>query len=145
MKFASNNVRWFVLAIVLVGALALSGAWFMRGQAQAEPPEVPQGSCALGPDVIAYHTCTISEVAVYDNRIHVRCTTAPAAYSAVYFFAASSSPANIENTNRYLILLNTAYALNKPVTLGFDSATSANPGGCLTSDCRKLVGVVVKP
>lgn len=144
MKFAANNVRWFVLALVLVGALALSGAWFLRGQAQAELPEVPQGSGMLSPDASAFHTCTVVEIAAFEDRIHVRCTTAPSSAPAVFFFAASTLPANSQNANRFLTLLNTALALNKTVYLWYDTSSSANPSGCSTGDCRKIVALYIK-
>ena len=134
----NKHIRWIVSLILLsllTAAVFGLNAVFQTRTAQAQ--EGPTSGDLLAPN--AEWTCTINNVAVYDNRIHVRCSNAN---GAIFYYAAASTDAN---ANRFLTLLNTAYALGKQPVVVFDPNSAHNPTGCLTADCRLLTGVVIKP
>jgi len=79
--------------------------------------------------------CTINNIAVFPHRIHVHCTTA---VSGISYFAASGDGANALATNRFMVLLNTAYSLGKHVYIYYYTDTADNPSGCNASDCRGI-------
>lgn len=124
-------------AVVLVVFLLTTRAG--TGQAQGI---LPGNEITANPDWV---TCTIFELGVFPDRVHVRCTEPVILEEqvAVYFFAASSGQANALHTNRMLTLLNTAFALGKPVYLWFDPVSISNPAGCEVIDCRLLKAVIL--
>lgn len=129
------------LGILLVSALLLV---FQALPGRAQDPQ-PDSGAPLAGDA-GPHACTISNIAVYRTRIHVRCTTpAVVGTSNIYYFAASGAPADAVTTNRFLTLLNTAYALGKPVGIYYYTSTSSNPPGCLTNDCRGIDYMYIAP
>ncbi len=142
-QFHLNRV--ILLAILIAGA-ALALAAFVYNQqgaaASMQAPPDPSSERPLSPDAAA-RNCTISNLYVTDNRWHVRCTTALPA--GVYYFAIENDAAHKIQADRMLVLANTAYALSKPIEVWYETSTASNPTGCLTSDCRRLSGVVVKP
>jgi len=126
-----------VLALLVI-PLLLGGLLLLSRQAQAAPDEP-----AANP-----HTCTIAQIAVLENRIHVRCTNvltifrpAPLPSLSIYYFAAAGDEEHMINTNRYLTILNTAFALGIPVDIGWLSDSESNPEGCLADDCRGISSV----
>ena len=134
-------IFFLIMGLLLVSALLLVFQ-ALPGRAQDPQPEssAPQSGDA-GP-----HTCTISNIAVFPTRIHVKCTTpAVVGSSNIYFFAASGAVADAVTTNRFLTLLNTAYALGKPVYVYYHTSTSLNPTGCLTHDCRGIDWIYLVP
>ncbi|ATB43320.1 hypothetical protein CYFUS_008800 [Cystobacter fuscus] len=79
--------------------------------------------------------CTPNQVAVFANRIHVRCTASTA--GGIYFFALSTSDSAF--ANRTLSLFSTALAGGRPVYIDYNpSSTSGVSLGCLSSDCRLI-------
>jgi len=131
-----------VLAAVLLAVIIFLSASPTRTIAQDEPP-LPMQDAGL--DALAWFNCTISDIAVFSNppnpRIHVRCTTSPG--SGVFYFAVPSTYPNEMLSNRYLTLLNTAFALNERVYIQYDSLSANNPPGCNVGDCRLIVGLLV--
>lgn len=86
--------------------------------------------------------CVIGNIAVFPNRIHVFCSNA--AVNPKYF-AASGDSAHALTTNRYLTLLNTAYALGKHAEIWYYDDTNLNPPGCNTGDCRAIYWIFIQP
>lgn len=135
-KISTRSLLRFcaLLAIpVLLGGLIL-----LSNQAQAAPDEPTANP----------HICTIAQVAALEDRIHVRCTNpliidrpAPLPDLQIYYFAAAGDEASMINTNRYLTILNTAFALNIPVDVGWISGSENNPPNCLANDCRGITSV----
>jgi hypothetical protein len=115
-------------------------AWINLGTAQAQTKPT-----------VANFPCTISTVAAAEfveptniteeNRIYVSCTNSP---GGGLFSFASAVGATAGNANRYLVVLNTALALGKTVTVYYDINSINNPLGC-RSDCRKITGLVLGP
>ena len=77
-----------------------------------------------------------------EDRIYVQCATSPLGN---LFSFASAVGTNAGNANRYLVVLNTALALGKTVSIFYDIASANNPAGCLSADCRKITGLVLGP
>jgi hypothetical protein len=129
--------------------LSLSPAGTTLGLDQAQvKPAGTGGSFTQG--TVASHQCTIASVAAVEidsniisgvNRIYVQCANSP---GGGLFSFASAVDATAGNANRYLVLLNTAVALGKTVTIFYDINFVNNPAGC-QSDCRKLTGLVLGP
>ncbi len=123
---------------LLVIPLVLGGVLLLSNQAQAAP-DTPDANP---------HICTISQVAALEDRIHVRCTNpliidrpVPLPDLQIYYFAAAADEDNMITTNRYLTILNTAFALNIPVDVGWRSGSENNPPNCLADDCRGITSV----
>jgi hypothetical protein len=126
-----------VLAAVLLAVIVLLGANSTRTVAQDTPPELQAEL-----DAQYWHLCTIIEIAILPGRLHVRCTT-PYSGSMVSFFAVPSDSANALMTNRYLTLLNSAFALGQKVNILFEGSSTLNPPGCAGADCRLIVGMIM--
>ena len=102
--------------------------------------------------IIANFQCTISNIATVqfvqptniseEDRIYVSCANSP---GGGLFSFASAVGTNAGNANRYLVMLNTALALGKTVSIFYDIASANNPAGCLSADCRKITGLVLGP
>lgn len=131
------------MSIYVLGPALLIAASFLAGSAAGagQPVNAQAGRIGLGPDTPTY-TCTITYLAVYDNRIQVECNYPSATF---YLAAPFGTPAESRQTNRLLALLNTAVALNKHPVMWFNTNPAANPPGCSAADCRLLQGVVLMP
>jgi len=102
--------------------------------------------------IVANFQCTISNIAtaqvveatnfLEEDRIYVQCATSPLGN---LFSFASAVGTNGGTANRYLVVLNTAVALGKTVTVYYDINYADNPLGCQPVDCRKLTGLVLGP
>ncbi len=128
------------LAVITLG-LAL-GAITFGNRAQAAVPASGSGAPSA-PDAGPFG-CTIQNIAVFSNRIHVHCTSAIPNTSITYF-AANGDSAHALATNRFLVMLNTAYSLGKPVYIYYLSDTANNPPGCNTGDCRAIDWMYIVP
>lgn len=96
-------------------------------------PEAPDDS----------RNCIIAAIYVTPSLVVVNCTSAQPA--GVTWYAIHGDATHARDANRYLMMLNTAWSLNQDVTLYFDTNTTANPPGCLATDCRMLTGVWLIP
>ena len=129
------------VAAVLAGTLWVgTAAWQAHAQTGSPPvvsnaPDSPQG----GP-----FQCNIANIAVFGSRIHVYCA-AKVPGTNIQYFAAPGDSAHMLTTNRFLMLLNTAYALGKPVYLYYLDNTANNPPGCNTGDCRAIDWMFIVP
>jgi len=134
------SIRWRPVCLVVL--VILMAASFLAGAGSRDKPihaqELTAPTPAGGP-----LPCTITEIYVTEGRIHVQCT--PGVDIITYFAYPSASGAESRQANRYLVMLNTAYAFGKPVTLWYDDDASANPAGCQTWDCRRITGMVIQP
>ena len=134
--------RWFQYLVVLLVLAALSFAAgnlvVERSSVKAQPPAEPAVA-----DGSAF--CITTEIAVLNNRIHVRCQTGIwGSNPAIVFFAAgTNTPEEARLANRYLALLTAAEALNIHPYIYWADSPILNPPSCNTADCRRLVGVVL--
>jgi hypothetical protein len=85
---------------------------------------------------------------VFTARIHVFCT-AKIPNTNIQYFAASGDSQHALATNRFLMMLNTAYALGKPVYIYYIDYyiddPAQNPTGCNSGDCRKIDWMFIVP
>jgi hypothetical protein len=102
---------------------------------------------------VASHPCLISNIAAVEvdrtditveNRIYVQCANSTAAGLSSFASAIGTTATTAANANRYLVMLNTAVALGKTVTVYYDVNFAHNPLGC-QADCRKITGLVLGP
>lgn len=135
----TRTVRYVALiglGVGLIAVLLVAGGAF-RATAQEKEPGVAPNS-PLAPTSYA---CTIATLGVMNNRIHVKCTAAVPATTIIWFASATTDSANAALSNRYLTLLNTAYALGKVAYITYDNNSANNPANCQLNDCRKMLGV----
>ena len=145
----SQKLAWGLVAVLLAALLILLAAFLGWGNtvlpahAQSgtgggsESPQAPND----GP-----FGCTISNIAVFPDRIHVHCTTAvTVGTNNVSYFVAPGDSAHMLSTNRYLVLLNTAYTLGKKVYVYYDPNSAHNPAGCNAADCRAIEWLFIVP
>lgn len=145
-------IKLSLMGILIFFFTLLSPPWagLNLGTVQAQMKPVGGGdSNTLGASLV--HQCTIFSIAAVEvdsttfpneNRIYVRCTN-PASQNISYF--ASAVGTNGGTANRYLVMLNTAFALGKIVAVYYDNTAGNNPIGCQPTDCRKLTGLVLGP
>lgn len=130
------RVSYLIVLLVLAIACFMAGNLFTgRSSVQAQAP-VPAEMAV--PD--AAGTCTITDVGVFNNRIHVNCQPGVGGIpTAIHYFAMPTlTPAESRLANRYLALLMAAKALGKTPYVAWLTSSSSNPGGCLVADCRQL-------
>ena len=109
--------------------LSPQAAWAANG-AQNEPAAVLDTA-----------TCQIAEVAVYNNRIHVKCYTGFGTGGAIRFFAAPTSDA--ARVGRILSVLLSAEAAGKRAMIAYDPNANGTSFGCQFADCRPIDGVFI--
>jgi hypothetical protein len=86
--------------------------------------------------------CQVDSVAVYEDRIHIRCNPGD---GDINFFAHATDSVNAQNADRMLVLANTAYALGKSVYADYIDDPAQNPSGCQVSNCRQLIAITLSP
>src|SRR5574341_2345860 len=84
--------------------------------------------------------CTPIEVAVFANRVHVRCSSAsPGGFN--YFAVPTTDSAS---ASRYMSAFTTAFVMGKQLTILFDPADlSGQAIYCLNANCRLATGALV--
>lgn len=137
MKHSVVSRAVFVLAVC--GLLA--GSFFAgRLLAGTDGAQAQAGINPVSPaGTEASFACTINNVAAFDDRIHLRCTSSPG--DGIWYFAHPTGSFSGYTASRLLAVAQTAYALGKPVWVYYVSSSSSNPPGCNTGDCRLLTGV----
>jgi zona occludens toxin (predicted ATPase) len=117
------------------GALVM-GTFSFTSKTSASSPDAAaaeQPAAALAP-VAATATCTPIQVAIFSNRIHVRCA---APVGGISYFAYPTS--NGTQADRYLSMLLEAQVAHRNLTVWYDpNTTSGTSYGCLASDCRPI-------
>lgn len=103
---------------------------------QASEPNTPNEPNA------SFACPTITNIAAFDNRIHVRCS---AENGGIWYYAYANDPAHSTVANQILAAANTAFALGSGVWVYYYPSSSYNPPGCNTGDCRGLTGISVVP
>ncbi|OQA42303.1 MAG: hypothetical protein BWY52_02250 [Chloroflexi bacterium ADurb.Bin325] len=102
----------------------------------------PSVALAAEPDAETTYRCTPAHVAAFTNGIHVKCTAA--APGGIWYFAYPTR--DTANASRFLSLLTSAVVAGKQLDITYDPAnTSGVSFGCLASDCRTIVGVLLLP
>lgn len=82
-------------------------------------------------------TCTPADVAVFQSRLHVKCSPSD---GSITFFALGFG--NNHHANRILSILSTALAAKRTLSILYDPADLEGVNvGCLKTDCRLIRGV----
>lgn len=129
-----------IVAIGLVVALPNGAKNAINPVQAAEPSSNSSTSDAPTSGLV---NCAIGNIAVFSNRIHVYCPNVAA--PDFHYYAAWGDSAHALTTNRFLTVLNTAYALGKHVYLYYYDDPSMNPPGCNAGDCRALNWIFIVP
>lgn len=142
-RFAKVRIITLVVLVLLAGVAPFVGASLMAPtpvSAQVNPAH------ALAPNAPVEIVCNITELAVFEDRIHVSCFpgyTTP--NGVISFFAYSTVGPDMARANQFLTLANTAYALGKTINITFDDNPAVNPPNCRTIDCRKIIEESLTP
>jgi hypothetical protein len=144
-KIKFQKSAYFVLPVL---AVSLALVFILPGGLKTTID--PVKAAELPPNIEAADTptsgpvaCTIGNIAVFASRIHVYCSNI--ASPNPQYFAAWGDSSHALVTNRFLTLLNTAYALGKPVYIYYYDDTSLNPTGCNAGDCRAIYWLFITP
>ncbi len=132
-----GTLTFAAIALILIAASFLIGRAITPARtasAQNDPPNVPQAV-----DGLSNTTCTIDQFGILVDRMHIRCTAAPAADPTVFFFVYPSDSAHALTFNRFLVMTNTAYTLGKTILITYDNNSAHNYPSCLATDCRNIV------
>lgn len=82
-------------------------------------------------------TCTPSNLAVYDTRVHVKCVES---VGGIQWFAIST--ADSAKAARVLSIINSAMVTGRPLFINYNPTdTSGDSFGCQASDCRIITGI----
>ncbi len=118
-----------VVPVVIVAVLLLSTA-----TTQASSPSAPT----------AVYNCTPTGVAVFTNRVHVRCSQ-PVPTTTISYFAYCSTT-DSATASRFLSVFTTAKATLKAIDIYYTPTDLSGAScGCSNADCRVLTGAEVKP
>jgi hypothetical protein len=140
--------RWLPYVVLLLflaagafvaGNLLTEGAHAQAPASVAAAPDLP-----LTPDGGA--SCSIQEIASLDIRMHVKCAPNIGGIgpSIVYFALPTVTATDVRMANRFLATLMTAWAFGRMPTVYWSDNPVDNPSGCLSANCRKLLGVVLQ-
>jgi len=100
-----------------------------------------------------YAECSVVDVATFNNRVHLHCT-APLQASDLqpgkskgtkaggpeYYAVEVASPM----ASQVIQIGLAAVTANRTLGVFYDDNAGANPAGCNTNDCRRIIGVVYK-
>jgi len=140
------------IALAMTFFVGFFGAWVTQAShstvvspGTANPASLVQSTGNDNPSGITsassagWVNCTANSVAVFPNRIHVRCTQS---YSGIRYFAYPSS--NAASTARFLSILTSAQVSGHVLQVLYDPADhSGTSYDCALSDCRPIQAVTL--
>ncbi len=133
-----SNLRLVVEIVLLLAALAFGFSRILP--TQAAPAAEPAAPAAAD-----WYLCNNpDQVAVFLNRVHVRCTSTNPTIAGVSWFAVPTSPDSAA-ASRFMSIFQSAMITGRPLWLFLDPAdTSGASFGCNSGDCRRLQGAEMK-
>jgi hypothetical protein len=100
-----------------------------------------------------YAECSVVDVATFNNRVHLHCTPPIQASDLLpgasknkssngpeYYAVEVASPM----ASQVIQIGLAAFASHRTLGVFYDDNAGANPAGCNTNDCRRIIGVVYK-
>lgn len=116
--------------------------WIQAGIALALTVSV---HLVTAPDASAaqvWASCKPTEVAVWNNRVHVKCSTAT---SGIEYFAVQIQSGNAAEVDRFVNLTSAALVNGRLLAITFESTdSSGGVWGCQPSNCRRPIVYVLK-
>ncbi len=118
---------------IKLGIIAVIGLFFTSTPSNANEPRINSRVCV--PD----------SVAVFSNRIHVKCKPDPkkAFTKDIRYYAMAIASRNSKQVDYTLQVLLGAQTSNKKLRIWFDTHDYKSVPGCQGSDCRKLTGAAI--
>ena len=121
-----SNSRWIPKVVI---ALTLAAGAHMFTAPDASASQV-------------WASCKPTEVAVWNNRAHVKCSTAT---SGIEYFAVQILPGNAVEVDRFVNLTSTALVNGRLLAITFESTDlSGGVWGCQSGNCRRPIVYVLK-
>ena len=100
-----------------------------------------------------YAECSVVDVATFNNRVHLHCNAPVTACdlkpggcknkqdgAIAYYAVEVASPM----ASQVIQIGLAAFASHRTLGVFYDDDAGANPAGCNTNDCRRIIGVVYK-
>ena len=143
-KQLRSVVFLFIVLALLAGSFLVGRSFADRKVTHAQSEGAPPAPA--DPNWSTFACSNVSNVAVWENRIHVKCATVnPVGDPAdnVYYYAYPTGSFDGYTANRLLALGQAAFALDKPAWIYYQASRDYNPPGCNLGDCRLLVGLSV--
>jgi hypothetical protein len=141
--FKMNRVKNIAAyaALILLGMLISVSMLSSRAAGELNDDVAPAPAPAqvdvrpASPGALPWAICTPADVAIYSERLHVKCT---AEVGGIWYFAAPTS--NAAHAARVLSLLSTAHAAGRTLDILYDPDDLSGAAiGCQTSDCRLII------
>ena len=130
----------FIVLALLAGSFLVGRSFADPRASHAQSEGVP--AAPADPNFSSYACLNVSNVAVFENRIHVKCATVNVVgEDNVYYYAYPTGSFDAYTANRMLAVGQTAFALDKPVWIYYEASRDYNPPSCNLGDCRLLVGL----
>ncbi len=139
------------IALIMAFLIGLFGAWVTPADHDAVTANAANSALAvqsagnntpadtISPNTATWVNCTPDNVAVFSNRIHIRCNES---YSGIRYFAYPTS--NAASSARFLSILTSAQVSGHTVQVRYDPAdTSGVSYDCAASDCRPFDAVAL--
>ncbi|NOZ51153.1 MAG: hypothetical protein GXP37_14075 [Chloroflexi bacterium] len=135
------------IALLMMFVIGFFGAWIVQASSgtTADPAAVVQSSGndtlvgITSPSSASWVNCTANSVAVFSNRIHVRCTQS---YSGIRYFAYPTTDA--ASVARFLSILTSAQVSGHLLQVLYDPADhSGTSYSCASNDCRPIQAVAL--
>jgi hypothetical protein len=135
MNVLRRPVLYVCLLLVLAVSCFLIGNGAPRSSAQAQAPAADQAAVPTGNGA-----CTILDLSVFNNRIHVNCQPGVGGIPAAihYFTLPTGTAAQARLANRTLSLLTVAWAFGEQPRIQWLESSTNLPGGCNAADCRVI-------
>jgi len=150
-KIYLRRILWilvpFALFVLFFGiARTVSALPDSAGQRAASVASVPPAASELVPAGPTNWSpdCTPIEVAVYESRLHIRCSQGVVDGSdTIYFWAIPATKAQF--ANRFLSLGSTALVAGRHIIFLYTPGdTSGAAFGCAAADCRNVYAIILK-
>ena len=135
-----RNYSLYLFLLVLGVLIGLNLDISMIDSASAAVEDAPSTNLNAPGATSSQHVCVPQNVAVFSNRIHIKCDTADT--DGIRYFAAPTTDS--KHVARILSLLLTAKASGKRVGVDYNSYDLSGAAiGCATSDCRLIRWVYI--
>lgn len=121
-----------LLSVLLMSTLSGGGALAQTAPLAGGGPQAPEGG--------AWTECAVTSVAIYRDRLELKCAGAASADNPRVFAVESMD----RMTDPVLRMALDAKARGKPMSLLYVKATMANPAGCAAETCRRIVAAESK-
>jgi hypothetical protein len=107
---------------------------------RAQAADIHPGVDSAPQSAEASTVCTILDFTVYEDSVIIECSSV-SGFSDPTRYGMSADASHALDTNRFLVVVNTAYSLGNDIRIYYSTDTSQNPPRCLASNCGRVIGL----